>query len=159
MVEEAELQGSSFALFDDSDVAGIFHEDTLRSLEAKEEAKVPELEGVLASRSLGSFQEQRSGAILESNDASLALLDRQKEEIAQLKEKNEEVVQLKEQIHRLEQDNVTLLDELDKVSLDVTEEKRLRSVAEQTVASLEMELESLRRQCLELSSNVRLNPP
>ena len=73
--------------------------------------------------------------------------------LARLEDQNEEVSRLKEEVKRLEQDNVTLLDELDKVSSESTEEKRIRVTAEERIPILEQELESLRRRCQELSSS------
>lgn len=140
--DEIELSGSSIALFNDSDVAGIFYEKTppkpLKSDMLPQDIDVPSV--------------NISGTTLKAVsifDTLLGITDTSPEG----KQKQKSLLdELREQICRLEQDNVTLVEELDNISLHGAEKT---ANLEANISSLQKELESTKSELREITYNVK----
>lgn len=153
--DEAELCGSSVALFDDSDVAGIFYEKPITPPPAPYIPVRNETTAVSLGTKLKSLSVFDSTLFNSNNNTSPDITTEKHQDEKPQDRANDAVVEdLKEQISRLEQDNVTLLEELDNVTAESTECKNLRVSLEKTITDLNSELESTKSELRELSFNV-----
>ena len=179
--DEVELSGSSVALFDDSDVAGIFFEKETKTpppppphspapsasvpvfVPALVPSNIPARNESFSSlgsklKSLSSFDDN---CVSRSNINASPLLSDKQSALSPISTNDALVEDLKDQISRLEQDNVTLLEELDNVIAKGSDDKNARNGLEKTVSDLQNELEVTKSEFRELSFNVSISifPP
>jgi hypothetical protein len=168
MEEEAELSSSSVALFDESDFAGMFFDQPVPETSLRDAsvspvnaaATVSPASILISARATPPVGLRASSIQIESRQnapkslASFAQAQNLQQEFLGVTTDSKTIAELRDHINRLEQDNVTLVEELDSVSAQEAQLTGLKLTLEKDNEKLKSDLEAKSAEIKELSYNV-----
>lgn len=172
MEEEAELSSSSVALFDESEFAGMFLDQPMRETSLRDASASPV--NIVATVSPAStVNNARTTPLVGLRTSSIQIDGRQnapkslasfaqttqnlQQAFLGVPQDSKTIAELKDQINRLEQDNVTLVEELDSVSARECQLAGLKLALEKDNEKLKSDLEAKTVEIKELACNVSNN--